>query len=249
VSRVEKQTEEGGFTYIPGADGRGKSEGIEPPWKSFKVITARDTFFFDISSQRTVLTSGTYPRRCLSLCLCVCVCVSLSLYVCARVIFLCPHAPVDTKVTLQELVGETENEEKGKKTTRVGPKTRNKLQVWKLQMIVVQKPPQQKKAPHGAVKNKKPREKKRFKKKHCRCGCRWVISARKQKGVKDEEEKKPQTTTLSRSVLFPHLFLVLLREEEEEEKKKKKKKSANHPTLAIVTANPKFHPKAITTKA
>jgi hypothetical protein len=135
-----------------------------------------------------------------------------------------------------------------KKTTRVGPKTRNKLQVWKLQMIVVQKPPQQKKAPHGAVKNKKPREKKRFKKKHCRCGCRWVISARKQKGVKDEEEKKPQTTTLSRSVLFPHLFLVLLREEEEEEKKKKKK-SANHPTLAIVTANPKFHPKAITTKA
>jgi hypothetical protein len=33
------------------------------------------------------------------------------------------------------------------------------------------------------------------------------------------------------------------RREEEE-----KKKSANHPTLAIVTANPKFHPKAITTK-
>jgi hypothetical protein len=87
--------------------------------------------------------------------------------------------------------------------------------------------------------------KKRFKKKHCRCGCRWVIGPRKQKGVKEEEERKPQTTTLSRSVLFPHLFLVLLREEEEEERKKK---SANHPTLAIVTANPKFHPKAITTK-
>jgi hypothetical protein len=34
-----------------------------------------------------------------------------------------------------------------------------------------------------------------------------------------------------------------LRQEEEEEEKR-----ANHPTLAIVTANPKFHPKAITTK-
>ncbi len=45
----------------------------------------------------------------------------------------------------------------------MGPKTRNKLQVWKLQ-IVVQKTPQQKKAPHGAVKNKKPREKKDLKK-------------------------------------------------------------------------------------
>jgi hypothetical protein len=33
----------------------------------------------------------------------------------------CPHATVDTEVTLLELAGETENEEKGK-TTRVGPK-------------------------------------------------------------------------------------------------------------------------------
>lgn len=35
-------------TYIPGAEGKGRSDGIEPPWKSFNVITARGIFFFDI---------------------------------------------------------------------------------------------------------------------------------------------------------------------------------------------------------
>ena len=35
-------------TYTPGAEGRGRSEGIEPPWKSLSVIVLPLTFFFDI---------------------------------------------------------------------------------------------------------------------------------------------------------------------------------------------------------
>lgn len=36
-------------THIPGAEGSGRSDGIEPPWKSFRVMAEREaTFFFDI---------------------------------------------------------------------------------------------------------------------------------------------------------------------------------------------------------
>lgn len=36
-------------TYTPGAEGRGRSVGIEPPWKSLRVIVLPpNAFFFDI---------------------------------------------------------------------------------------------------------------------------------------------------------------------------------------------------------
>jgi len=33
---------------MPGAEGRGRSEGMEPPWKSLSVMVLPLTFFFDI---------------------------------------------------------------------------------------------------------------------------------------------------------------------------------------------------------
>jgi hypothetical protein len=44
----EKRVKKG--TYTPGAEGRGRSVGIEPPWKSLRVIVFPLAFFFDISS-------------------------------------------------------------------------------------------------------------------------------------------------------------------------------------------------------
>lgn len=36
-------------TYTPGAEGRGSSEGMEPPWKSLSVIVVT-AFFFDMAA-------------------------------------------------------------------------------------------------------------------------------------------------------------------------------------------------------
>ena len=41
----EEESERELDTDTPGAEGKGRSEGIEPPWKSFSVIVA---FFFAI---------------------------------------------------------------------------------------------------------------------------------------------------------------------------------------------------------
>jgi hypothetical protein len=54
-------------TDIPGAEGRGRSEGIEPPWKSFKVITARCNFFFDIFTSPDSLSLSLGPSLSLSI--------------------------------------------------------------------------------------------------------------------------------------------------------------------------------------
>jgi hypothetical protein len=43
-----KRMERDDDTYTPGAEGRGRSDGIEPPWKSFSVMVLPLTFFFDI---------------------------------------------------------------------------------------------------------------------------------------------------------------------------------------------------------
>lgn len=48
-------------TYTPGADGRGRSVGIEPPWKSLSVIVLPLTFFFDMVPNRTLISSRFLP--------------------------------------------------------------------------------------------------------------------------------------------------------------------------------------------
>jgi hypothetical protein len=132
------------------------------PSKSSRHATlSSSTFRLSGPSSLLVRTQGAV---CLFVCVCVGVCVSLSLCMCVRVLSFCVHTGLSTPKLHYRSLQEKLRMKRREKTTRVGPKTRNKLQVWKLRLLF-KKPPQQKKAPHGAVKNKKPRKKKKKKKK------------------------------------------------------------------------------------
>ena len=52
-------------TYTPGAEGRGSSEGMEPPWKSLSVIVVT-AFFFDMAAAE-VEPAGAGDGRLMSL--------------------------------------------------------------------------------------------------------------------------------------------------------------------------------------
>ncbi len=134
------------------------------PSKSSRHATlSSSTFRLSGPSSLLVRTQGAV---CLFMCVCGCVCVCLSLSLSLSLCVCVYYLSVSTRACRHRsyTIGACRRnwEWRKGKNNESGIKEKNKLQVWKLQ-IVVQITPQQKKASHGTVKNKKPRPKKKKK--------------------------------------------------------------------------------------